>query len=272
MIGPLANPVYGPFVTFLIISFIASGIITVVYKFLTNQNLMKKLKDEIKKCQEDMRSTKDTTKLLEVQKKVMDVNMKYMMESFKPTFVTFIPIIFLFWWMSSNVAFAQLLPNEEFDVKIIFSEGINGTISVNAPKELVLLSENPQTINQTLDLKVKKAIPMATFKFKGDFGDYIVRFDYEKRSYEKLIVVSNNWDYALPELKKGNDIVNFFSFRREQSLPSDGPIEYIRVGNKPVHPLGESLSIFGWTPGWIAAYIVFSLVFSLALRKAFNLS
>ena len=272
MIGFLANPSYGPFLTFLIISFIASLLITLSYKWLTNQTLMKQLKDDIKKHQEEMRKTKDTQKLLDIQKKAMDVNMKYMMQSFKPTFITFIPIILLFWWMGGNVASAQILPNEEFSIDVGFSKGLSGYVNVSAEQEIVILSEMPQQINQSFIAKGKTNIPTAVFRFKGDAGDYTLRFDFEKRSYEKKVIISNNWDYAMPELKKGGSIVDFLSLRKEQALPKEGPVEYIKINNRPVHPQGESFSILGWKPGWIATYIIFSLLFSLVLRKVLDLS
>jgi len=272
MIGFLSNPSYGPFLTFFIISFIASFLVTIIYKFFTNQTLMKQLREDIKKSQEQMRKTKDTQKLLEIQKKAMEVNMKYMMESFKPTFITFIPIILLFWWIAGNVASAQILPNEEFAIDVGFSKGAMGFVNVSTPPGLFILSETPQGINQSFMPKGKTNVPTAVFRFKGDAGEYVLRFDYEKRSYEKKVIISNDWDYAMPELKKGGSIVDFLSLKKEQSLPKEGPVEYIRIMQRSVHPLGESFSIFGWNPGWVATYIILSLIISMLLRKVLDLS
>jgi uncharacterized membrane protein (DUF106 family) len=272
MIGFLANPVYGPFLTFLIISFIASFLVTIIYKLFTNQILMKQLKDDIKKHQDEMRSIKDTQKLLEIQKKAMDVNMKYMMESFKPTFITFIPIILLFWWIAGNIASAQIMPNEEFGIDVGFSKGVSGYVNVSPQQGIVVLSDTLQQINQSFVTKGKTNIPTAVFRFKGDVGEYTLRFDYEKRSYEKKVIISNDWNYAMPELKKGGSIVDFLSLKKEQSLPKEGPVEYIKIIQRPVHPFGENFTIFGWKPGWVATYIIFSLIISMLLRKILNLS
>jgi len=84
----------------LIISFILTGAITLAYKFLTDQKLMKELKDEMKSLQTEMKSLKNKPEIMmEVQKKAMEKNMKYMMQSLKPTLITFIPIIFIFSWL-----------------------------------------------------------------------------------------------------------------------------------------------------------------------------
>jgi uncharacterized membrane protein (DUF106 family) len=76
----------------------------------------------------------------------------------------------------------------------------------------------------------------------------------------------------MPELKKGGSIVDFLSLKKEQSLPKEGPVEYIKIIQRPLHPFGENFSIFSWKPGWVATYIIFSLIISMLLRKILNLS
>ena len=100
------NPVLGPVMNLpnpwnlLLVSFILTGIITLLYKFLTDQKLMKELKDEMKGFQKEIKGLKDDPKkMMEVQKQAMEKNMKYMIQSLKPTLFTFIPIIFIFGWL-----------------------------------------------------------------------------------------------------------------------------------------------------------------------------
>ena len=84
------------------ISLILTLITTIIYKYTTDQKLMKELKDEMKHMQGQMKEHKhDTKKVMEIQKVVMEKNMKYMMQSFKPMLFTFIPIIFIFGWLSN---------------------------------------------------------------------------------------------------------------------------------------------------------------------------
>lgn len=85
-LGPLLN--LPAFWTILIISAGITLLVTIVYKYTTNQREMKQIKDDLKKYQKEMKETKDTKKLMEVQKKALDLNMKYMMSSFKSTLYT----------------------------------------------------------------------------------------------------------------------------------------------------------------------------------------
>ncbi|MBI5871809.1 DUF106 domain-containing protein [archaeon] len=86
----------------IIISLILTLIITLAYKFLTNQKEMKQLKLEIKELQNQAKEMRNyPEKMVDINKQVMEKNMKYMMKSFKPTLFTLIPIIFIFGYINS---------------------------------------------------------------------------------------------------------------------------------------------------------------------------
>ncbi|MFC1769138.1 EMC3/TMCO1 family protein, partial [Nanoarchaeota archaeon] len=92
LLDPIFNPLLAlsPLWIMLILSFLVSALITLIYKFTTDQNLMKSLKEEIKEFQNEMKELKhDPSKMMEVQKKAMQTNMKYMMQSLKSTLFTF---------------------------------------------------------------------------------------------------------------------------------------------------------------------------------------
>src|SRR3989344_3026667 len=74
--------VFGPvlalptFWAVLIMSLLISLIITLIYKYTTNQNLMKQLKDEIKELQKEAKELRDKpAEAMKVQKKMMETDM-----------------------------------------------------------------------------------------------------------------------------------------------------------------------------------------------------
>ena len=101
-LNPVMDPLMGipsPW-NLILVSFIITAMITLAYKFLTDQKLMKELKAEMKSMQKEMKEFKDhPEKMMSLQKDVMSKNMKYMMQSMKPTLFTFIPIIVIFGWL-----------------------------------------------------------------------------------------------------------------------------------------------------------------------------
>ena len=77
----LLDPVFSPLLQLhplwgiAIISLILTWIITLVYKWVTDQKLMKELKDDIKSVQKEMKEFKDNpAKVIEIQKKAMEKN------------------------------------------------------------------------------------------------------------------------------------------------------------------------------------------------------
>ena len=118
-----------PFWSILVLSLLISLIIVLIYKWMTDQNEMKRLKDELSSRQKQMKELKnDPEKLMKAQKEAMSVNMKYMGKSMKPTLITFIPIILIFGWMNTHFAYEPLLPNEEFTLTANFQKEITGNL------------------------------------------------------------------------------------------------------------------------------------------------
>ena len=94
---------WNKFIALLIISFILTLITTLIFKFLTDQHLMKTLKEEIKLSQQEAKNHKNNPKkLIEIQKQAMEKNIKLMMHSMKPMLFTFLPIIIVFSWLSKT--------------------------------------------------------------------------------------------------------------------------------------------------------------------------
>lgn len=242
----ILDPIFGPLLrlptlwAILIISFSLSLLITLVYKWMTDQTLMKTLKEDIKKFQKEMKEFKeDPKKVMEIQKKAMETNMKYMMHSMKPTLVTFLPLIIIFGWLHAHIAYDPIMPDTQFSVTALFNDEGSGDITLIAPEEITLLS------NATQEIKGNKAV----WKMKGEAGEHYLEFDYKDRTYSKDVLIDNE-DYITPSTNV-----------KENGFKS------IEVSNKPVKPL----RIFGWEIGWLGTYIIFSIVFSIGLRKLLKL-
>lgn len=106
MFDSFFNAIFGPVLSLqepfglLIISFILTLITTLAYKYFTDQNMMKQLKDEMTDMQKMMKDDSHSTeKKMEIQKTMLEKNMTYMKHSMKPMLITFIPIIITFGWL-----------------------------------------------------------------------------------------------------------------------------------------------------------------------------
>lgn len=248
-LDPVLNVIFWPLLQIppllgiILISFVLSLLITLIYKWTTDQNLMKQLKTEIKEFQKQMKELKSNpAEAMKIQKRSMETNMKYMMQSFKPMIFTFIPIILIFGWLQAHMAYEPLHPLQEFSVDMFF-DGDGRNVQLSAfPDTLVILGEKIQKVSAN---KVSYAL-------KGGEGRYSLEFLVYKddpangEPFRKEIVITDKREYKEPVLNINRNGIN-----------------NIVVGNKKT----MVLNLFGWKLGWLGSYIIFSIIFSIIVRK-----
>ena len=89
---------------FIVIIGVTSLILTLAQKYLSDQEELKKLKEEQKILQEEMKKYKDhPEKLLELQKKQLEFLPKTFDLTMKPLIFTTIPIVLFFRWFGANL-------------------------------------------------------------------------------------------------------------------------------------------------------------------------
>jgi len=253
----ILNPIFGPllnlppFWAVLIIAFVIALLITLVYKWMTDQHLMKSLKDEIKTFQQQMKEFKhDPKKVMDIQKRAMQTNMKYMMHSMKPTLITFLPIIIIFGWLHANIAFEPIMPGQEFLVGAEFQQGVVGEMNLKVFEfvegEKVIAENVEILVDSTQEITEGKA----EWRLKGEEGLYSLDYIYEDRSYSKELLITSEQAYKEPVTKINDDKIKLLGTIHEKTSP---------------------LQIFGWKIGWLGTYIIFSIVFSMSLRKILKL-
>ena len=242
-LDPILNFAFGwllplpAFWSILILCFIISLLITLIYKYTTNQSVMKDLKTEIKTLQADMKLLRnDPTKMMEVNKKAMEANMKYMSHSLKPMLFTFLPVILIFGWLNGHLAFEPIAPGHEFTVTTVFDKTAAGNITLHAPTGMTVTGESTKTITDN----------NAIFTLKGEEGLYTLTFTQGDHTYTKDVHIATNRVYVAPVL-----VVN------------DGNLKTITTSNEKTKVI--SIGSFGLT--WFWSYLLFTIIFSMALRK-----
>ncbi|MBD3203658.1 DUF106 domain-containing protein [Candidatus Woesearchaeota archaeon] len=233
-----------PLAGIVIIAFIISLLVTLVYRLVTNQDLMKDLRDEQKALQKEIKKLKDKPdKAMKVQSEMMETNLKYMSHSMKPTLFTFIPIILIFGWLNSHMAYYELSPNVPFEVDVFVKEGISGEIEIGLPDGLELTGDD--TVKEIVNNQ-------ATYHVKGEAGEYNISFNFNDETASKQILISNERRYYSPEKQI-----------------KDSSFEKIVVGNEKVKPF-NGLPLIG-NLGWLGGYIIFSIIFSMTLRRVLKI-
>lgn len=244
MFESVLDPVFRPLlslnslVAIVIISFVISFLITIAYKFFTDQELMKELKGDLKNAQKEMKeSSKDPAKMMQMQKEAMKKNLEYMKHSMKPTLITFLPIIIIFGWLNANFAYYPITPGTDFTTTVVFDRNIEGNAELIVPKDITIVDNKPAKEIQN---------NMATWTLNGKEGEYLLEYKLNDQTYTKELLITSEHRYKAPV----------------ERIREPG-VKEIRIGNEPLKPL----KIGNFKLGWIWTYIIFSIVFSMILRK-----
>jgi len=240
ILDPVFRPIagLGPFWATLIISFLISLLITVIYKYTTDQAMMKNLKDTMKRLQQEAKASRsDPAKMMRINKETMEKNMSYMMHSLKATLYTFIPIILIFSWLNVNMAYEPIQPGMNFDTNMYLKEGVKGSVRLDAPGfEAVSGNLTQEILNNKVGWTLKS----------GKEGIYTLAYSLENKDYFTEVLIKKDMGYKMP-----------------MKMIKDGIVNYIEVVHKKI----IVMNLFGWKVGWLGGYIIFSLIFSLGLRK-----
>lgn len=116
--GPIVNNL-PPLVSIFIVTLIITFLVTIAYKYLSNQSEIKTAKEETKMLQQEIKKHKDNSqKIMELNKELMKRSGILMKNSLKPTLITFIPIILIFNWLRKTFIPYGNLINWGFSVPI----------------------------------------------------------------------------------------------------------------------------------------------------------
>jgi len=264
MVNSFMDPILGwllylhPALAVLLISLIVSSVITIAIKLLTDQTLMKDLRDELKELQDQMKQLRNNpNKLAKVNSEFMETNRKYMSHSMRPTLFTFLPIILVFGWLNAHM-FYPLSPEEPFEVTIEFVKEIDESIEVMLPEGLEQVEEP------------KIAKKKATWFLSGEVGSYDLAVSYKDIIYDMEILIDED-ETTYVQAEKSLKIPGKFIF----TTTDENGASMITVSNDKVRPF-KSLPVIQdipWVSGWswLGAYILFSLIFSMTLRRALKI-
>ena len=239
LLDPLLNPLLNsmhPFLLTVLVAFCVSIITTIAYKLLTDQDLMRRLKAEMKEMQKEMKELKDhPEKMMAVQKKAMESNMKYMGKSMKPTLITFIPLIIIFGWMHAHLGFLPIIPDQDFMTTATFSD-YDGLITLSTPDALTIISNSSQKV-------INKD---ASWVLNGPKGDYVLEYTFDGEIHTRNLIISDQLAYEEPQLSVKNSRLKSLNINNEKLKVLD--LGFMKLG-------------------WLGTYIIFSLIFSMSLRK-----
>ena len=238
------DPVFLPLVEYngtlaiIVIAFVIALITTIAHKYMTNQVVVKNSRAEMKKLQKKMKQHKDNpSKMMEIQSKLLGHNKDVMKESFKPMFITFIPVIIIFGWLNLHLLYEPIMSGDDFSVTAEMQKGALGNVSIIAP-DFEVTSPVSQAIVEretTFQLQAK------------EHGEYPVIFTYNGVNETVSVLVTDEQTYNTPKSKAS----------------SGSPFKGFEVNLDKLYLIDFAfVHLNGF---W--SYILLTVIFSLLLRK-----
>ncbi len=246
-LDPVFNPVllplvnWNPLIAMILLSFVISLLIVLVYKFFTNQEEMKRLKEEQKEFQKRMRELRENpAEMMKIQKEAMSKNFDYMKHSIKAMLITMLPVILFFGWMNAHLNFEPIFPGETYSVTAEFGPGVNGRAEL-------IPDQGTQVVgNSTQEIAAGKT-GTATWSLKSSEGAHDLTIKTGTVQQTKTVLISTGREYLEPTARFSHSDITFITVNHQKLI---------------ILPIGFR----NWL-GWLGVYILLSIVFSIALRK-----
>lgn len=246
---------FPPAMAIIIISVAVSVVTTLVYKYTTNQQHLREMKEETSRMQAEVRSTKDPARAAQLQKEMMGKSLKQLNSSTKSMLITLVPLFLIFGWMGSHLAYQPVLPGEEFTTTAHFAKSAAQNASVVALGNITLSASEGLEILSSPTQEVGAASAAVSWRLKGDKeGVYRLNYGFGNEIYSMTALLTREFRYENPVLV------------RSKGIKKASMIDRITVDLGPLRPFGN-FSLLGWEPGWLATYIIFSLGASMLVRK-----
>lgn len=100
--GPITNNL-SPRWSVIVISFFLTLLTTLAYKFLTDQKLLKSIREEMKQLQAEAKKARENPQqMMQINQEIMKKNAMVMKSGLKPMLITFAPLIIIFGWLSKT--------------------------------------------------------------------------------------------------------------------------------------------------------------------------
>lgn len=247
-----------PYAGLTAVSVVAGVVMVFLYRWTTDQEKLKKIRDQIKIHFLEVRLFKeDMAEMFTIQKDIMKENLNYLRYTLKSAVLLIIPIIFIVIDLNARYSYYPIHPGNSFVVSATAGDPNSlERIELTLPEGLAM---DVQAMRIPAERRVSWQVRA------GSSGIYNLTFHQGEKQYIHRVVISNLIQRIQPEINQQTDWISYLT-SMGGSLPSDSPIEAIRIE----YP--EQESFFGLQPGWLYFFFLISMIAGLAVKKFMKLA
>ena len=249
----------GPWPGMIVVSLVTGVVMLLIFKKTSNQDAIKRAKNQIKARLLEIRLFKnDTGGSFRSQGAILGANFRYMGHALRPMLVMFIPVLLILAQLNLRYGAASLRPGEQALVKMTLTEGAGAeeTAASLQSSDGVTVETPPLRIEEEgeVDWRIRAEAP----------GLHLLTFNVGGTAVEKSISVGQNAP-AKVSILRARKFLDLFLYPGEKPLPKNSPVAKIEVDFP-----SQNLPLFGGSVNWLVAFFVLSLVFGFSLKGVFK--
>jgi uncharacterized membrane protein (DUF106 family) len=249
-----------PWVGMVVISFLTGIFMLIIYRYTSNQEGIKRIKNKIKAHLLELRLFKDSLRAtFQAQGNLFLSTFKYMSLNLVPLLFMIVPIILIliqcnFWFGYEsldvgNTALLKVKLTEEMNV-------LDVDVSVEAAAGVVL--DTPP-----LRIEEEKEIDWRIRAEEQGFHDLIIHIDDQK--IIKTVAVEGKPLTKISPIKIQRSFLDELLYPMEAPIGKNIPVKSVEL----TYPL-QYMNFFGWNMHWIIAYFILSIIFGFAFKGVFK--
>lgn len=271
--GKIFNLVFFPFrsmnpwIGMILISFLTALLMLFIFRFTSNQEGIRRVKNKIKAHLLELRLFKDSLSLsFKAQGNILQNNLKYISYSAKPLLVMIIPLILILIQLNLWFGYEALTPGQETILKVELEEDHN-------PLDLDLALEPSTGFDiQTPPLRMEEERKINWRLKAREKGVHDLILMVNGQRLTKKVAIAQKPLSKISPLKISRNFINELINPGESPIPGDLPIKAIEIRYS-----AKKMNLFGWNipwllgiPPWLTVYFVLSIILGFVLKGIFK--
>ena len=242
-----------------VLSCLFGAVVLLIYKWISNQEAIAEVKEEIAAGIYEMRLFNDDIgALFRAQFGLMAANARYLALNLWPVLVMTVLFLPVFMQLFFHYQFQPLRPGQ--------STVLTAKLEPNAESPPVL--DLPDGLRAGSPKVAVDALDEVSWRLVGEReGDYAVTVRVGDESATKALVVTENAVKRISPLRLKPGLVNAFLAPGEKALPGNSPIQRLEV-----HYETAEVDSLVTRVNWAIPFIVISIAFAFAFRKRFGVT
>lgn len=246
-----------PWVGMTVVSLATSSMLLLVFRYLSNQQEIRRVKDRIKAHLLEMLLYRDDLRAsLRAQGRILSCNLRYLSCTLKPLLVMSVPVLLVLIHLEFWFGYQPLKPGEAAILKVKLAGGMQ-------PSRTRLALQHSSGIDVETDPLRIDAEREVDWRLRAkEDGRQKIKLETGGETIEKEVAVGGTSLSRVSPARVRSSWRDELLNPGEPMIPASSFIERIEIS----YPRSGMAFLFGWRPHWLLVYFTLTIIFALVLK------